>query len=620
MASDEEPAAEENEVKTSKNNASTSYIPDNFTIPRWKLQRLPVIAHEFSLNSQISILPEMLVVASELQVYEGQIHLGLVTSKQVSKQMLSSKRGGQQGRILEEIVNNRKKETGKFYEPALEAVVIEQDLVRDLEPISKDLGLAQFTKASLKRWQAIRKRKKSISQKPLCNGTRIKYVHVKENLYPRRADGSGRLKLIPIFHFPERFVNRDDITWVAHKMVLSESLSREILKHCVLLIDHNDYLLNDYSNFTTLPSEGQNLGVTAIDLVKTHLINGRWVWITKELGDCRRNIIVDRSANLHDARLMYILSTDSKLLPNRVEPLLCFTRSSGRTWDSWERKNFEMSFHIPLIRERLYRWVHSSKYAEGDGGPLAWINFGDNNVLARYLRLENHQYHTLMTAISLGKRTDDSPNLQTLSLDSGYGGSLEQTNVPSGSSPSKVELESKVDQSGNSSPIDSALQADPKPVDGSTSIRPVPQVYHQKGCLQVGVPGRVCACPGPSSMASLQFPPCTLESSERNCSQKPEVACLDRDPSSDIGQRLSIGKPQQSKGSNSQITEIVVPVPSGDISLESPSSNSEATTDNHGPQCSVKTVIEEGAFSNARHIDVRLFGWGHVFRRKNSQV
>ncbi|KAA8575686.1 hypothetical protein EYC84_004802 [Monilinia fructicola] len=160
MASDEEPAAEENEVKTSKNNASTSYIPDNFTIPRWKLQRLPVIAHEFSLNSQISILPEMLVVASELQVYEGQIHLGLVTSKQVSKQMLSSKRGGQQGRILEEIVNNRKKETGKFYEPALEAVVIEQDLVRDLEPISKDLGLAQFTKASLKRWQAIRKRKK----------------------------------------------------------------------------------------------------------------------------------------------------------------------------------------------------------------------------------------------------------------------------------------------------------------------------------------------------------------------------------------------------------------------------------------------------------------------------
>ncbi|QSZ29528.1 hypothetical protein DSL72_004042 [Monilinia vaccinii-corymbosi] len=568
---------EEDDISPSKSNPPSSYIPNNFTIPIWKLQRPPVISHKVPLESQEGILPEMLVVVSEFQAHEGQIHLGPKASKEVSQQMLLNKRGGQQGRIFDEIRNNRNKETAKFYRPALEPVVIEQDILKDLEPISKDLSLARSIEPYLKRWKEIRQRKKSISQQPSYNGVGLKYVHVKEDLYPRRVDGYGRLRLIPMFQFPERIINCDDIIWMGNTMVFSKTLSRDMLEHCVLLIDHNDYLLNDLSNFTTLPTEGQSLGVTSIDLVKNHLIHGRWVWITREVGDCRRNIMVDRSANLHDARLMYILSTDSKQMPNRIEPLACFTRCSGRTWDSWERRDFQMRFHIPLIRERLYRWVHSSKFAEGDGGPLAWITFGDNNVLARFLRLENHQFHTQTTALSLGKRTDDSPDLDLVSWDSGYGASLKVTNTPGGSSTSKGWLQINIHRSGKSSPIDSAFQSDPKSADEITPAQMVPQVYHQDGCHKVGVPGFVCACPGPSSLAGLQIPQRHSKSSESSQSQEPEATGLD----------LSSCNTQQAKGSNPKVSEIAVPGPSSYRGLRF----SGSTMGNKSPQCPIETIF-----------------------------
>ncbi|KAF7871636.1 hypothetical protein EAF04_003743 [Stromatinia cepivora] len=483
MTTDEELASGGKEGSILKDNPPSSYIPNNYILPGCKLQRLPVISRVISPLRPLVIIPELQVIASEIQMRDGQIHFGPKTSKEIFEQILSEEQHSQE---MKEILDYRKGEDTKFHKPALPSLVIEQDLQKDLEPVSQDLSFVRSIIPRYNHQSEIRKRKKTISQTQSQDGIKFVYVHAKDDLYPRKVNGSGgRIKLIPIFQFSERVTNLDEITWKETSIVLSKDLSQDMLNHCVLRIDHNDYLLNDWRNFADLPTEDQSLGVTGFDLVKNHLINGRWVWITKEIDICRRSIMVERTAHLYDARMMYIFSKHTEEMPYQLEPLKIFTGSSGRTWDCWEKRNYGGG--MPLLGGVLVRWVYSLGYNEGEGGPLAWINHEDNNDLAKFLRPENHSRHNYRAVLAFGKRIDRSPPLLPfLRKDSGYC-TIEPLDIP------------------DKSPSKPTLQAWSSSTDKSRSIIHVSHLKHSPGCNEKGTPGFHCDCPGPAREAGQEF-------------------------------------------------------------------------------------------------------------------
>ncbi|EDO03326.1 predicted protein [Sclerotinia sclerotiorum 1980 UF-70] len=272
MATYEEYGSEGNEGCILRVTLPSSFIPDDYTLPGYKLQRLPVISSVISPSHPRAIIPELQVIASEIQVPDEQIHFSLKTSKELSEKMLSEVQHFQE---MKEIFDHRKEEDVKFHKPALKSLFIEQDLRKDLPPVSQDLSFVQSIIPKYNHQSEIRKLKKTISQTQSEDGISFAYAHAKDDFYPRKVNGSsGRLKLIPVFQFPERVTNMGEITWKETRMVLSKDLSRDMLNHCALLIDHNDYLLNDWRNFADLPTEDQSIGVTGFDLVKNHLLNG----------------------------------------------------------------------------------------------------------------------------------------------------------------------------------------------------------------------------------------------------------------------------------------------------------------------------------------------------------
>ncbi|KAJ8066601.1 hypothetical protein OCU04_005648 [Sclerotinia nivalis] len=483
MTTDEEHGSEGKEGSTMKDNSPSSYIPNNYILPGYKLQRLPVISRVISPSRPLAVIPELQVIASEIQVLDGQIHFGPKTSKELFEQILFEEQHSQE---MKEIFDHRKEENVKFYKPALASLVIEQDLKKDLEPVSQDLSFVQSIIPKYNHQSEIRKRKKTISQTQSQDGIKFVYVHAKDDLYPRKVNGSGgRIMLIPMFQFSERVTNLDEITWKETRMVLSKDLSQDMLNHCVLRIDHNDYLLNDWRNFADLPTEDQTLGVTGFDLVKNHLLNGRWVWITKQIDVCRRSIMIERTAHLYDARMMYIFSKHTEEMPYQLEPLKIFTSSSSRTWDCWERRNYGGG--MPLLGGILVCWVYSVGYNEGEGGPLAWINHEDNNDLAKFLRPENHSRHNYRAVLAFGKRFDRSPPLPPfLRKDSGYC-TIEPLDIP------------------DESLSEPAFQARSSSTDKSRSTIHVSHLKHSPGCNGKGTPGFHCDCPGPSREAGQEF-------------------------------------------------------------------------------------------------------------------
>lgn len=474
------------ERNTFRESFPSSYIPNNYSLPIWQIPRLPVIADQVQTSDRIAIFPEVQVIASEIEVHGGCIHFGRETSKLLFKKILCVKKGGNQHHQTEEIISNWK--ITKFHKPALDPVIIEQDLPRDLEPSPPAPTLAQDILSSLRRWKTIRKRRKSITQEKFHNGVKYKYVHAEEESYPRRAHdskGSGRLILIPMFQFPERIVNSKEVSMVQRKMVLSEKLSKIMLEHCVLLIDHNDYLLKDYTNFTMIPIPEQSFGGTSFDLVMNHLLWGKWIWVTKYEGDCRRSIMLKRSTNLHEARLMYLFCTDVMQFPIRIGPIKRFTDSSGRAWDTWERSEFATKYYVHSMEKGLWIAIHDSNYREGDAGPLSWINFKDNNNLAMITRCENHHLHCFLAACSLGKRPDPFTPLGL--SDSGHAQEDGQEDTS--------QFEIGVAIKHTLEPV--TLKFPP-----NAPIRRGPFTRHLSTCGNFGPPGYECACPGPSGIIS----------------------------------------------------------------------------------------------------------------------
>ncbi|CAD6441707.1 91a05cac-6ea2-45d5-8c0a-61e51dba9d28-CDS [Sclerotinia trifoliorum] len=498
MTTYEDYGSEENEGGILRDTLPSPFTPDDYILPGQKLQRLPVISSVISPSSPRAIIPELQVIASEIQVLDGQIHLGPKTSKELSERILSEVHHFEE---MKEIFDHRKEEGVKFHKPALASLVIEQDLQKDLEPVPPNLSFVQSIIPKYNHQSEIRKLKKTISQTKTEDGMNFVYVHAKDDLYPRKFHGSGgRIKLIPMFQFPECVTNFDEITWKETRMVLSKDLSRDILNHCVLQIDHNDYLLNDWRNFADLPTDDQSLGVTGFDLVKNHLLNGRWVWITKESDVCRRSIMVEQTAHLYDARMMFIFSKHTEEMPYRPEPLKIFTTSSDRIWGCWERMNY--GGDIPLLGGVLICWVYSEGYNEGEGGPLAWINHADNNDLAKFLRPENHSRHNHRAVITLGKRSDRTPPVpKFLRQDSGYC-TMEPLDILG-------ELDSEL-----------LVQVRPNPIDESSKIRYVSHLNHLPWCDEYGTPGFHCDCPGPSREEGQEFREDEEEDEEAFCRRR----------------------------------------------------------------------------------------------------
>ncbi|KAF7961191.1 hypothetical protein EAE96_000857 [Botrytis aclada] len=445
----------------------SSYIPNNFTLPGRELQRLPVISCENPVKGSRAILPELQVIASEIRVLEGRIHFSHKSSKRIYNEIIFDQHRPEK---MKEIDDDRERQKSRFKEPSLDLLTIEQDLIRDLEPISRDLTFVQRLKPMFDQRREIRKRKKTVSQQIPQDGTKVFYVHAEDKLYPRSVKGTaGRIKLIPVFQFSERVTAQEKIQYSKkdQKLVLSKELSKDMLEHCVLRIDHNDYLLNDWRNFVNLPTEDQSVGETSIDLVKNHLLHGRWVWITKETEICRRSIVIERTSQLYDARLMYILSNNTQL-PNRLEPLKIFTQSRRRMWDTWWKSQDQQEFYLASTEAKLWRWVHCKTYMEGEGGPLAWINHEDNNDLARFSRIENQGQRDWRTRMAVfGKRIDRSLFFKPpmVKMDSGLG-EMEETSDSDESSKSPTGF--------------------------------ISNLKHLPGCDKTNTPGFGCDCPGPA--------------------------------------------------------------------------------------------------------------------------
>ena len=470
----------EDEGVAPKEKFPSSYIPDNFTLPGQELQRLPVIPCEFPVKGSRAIIPELQIIASEIRLVGGRIHLSHESSKRVYNEIISDQHHPER---MKEIDNRRVQQNARFNEPALEILTIEQDLIKDLEPIPQDLTIVRRMKSIFEQQKEILKRKKTISQPESRDDTKILYVHAEDKLYPRGVKGTaGRIKLIPVFQFSERVTTLEEIEYSKKdkKLVLSEELSKDMLEHCVLRIDHNDHLLNDWRNFVALPTEDQSVGETCIELVKNHLLHGRWVWITKETEVCRRSIVIERTSQLYDARLMYILSNDIQL-PSRLEPLKIFTQSRLRKRYTLEKTQDHQEFHLASTEAKLWRWVHGKAYVEGEGGPLAWINYEDNNDLARFSRLENQGHRDWKARMAIfGKRIDRSLSITPMAkIDSGLGGmkAINNSDKPS-SSPTKF----------------------------------ISNLKHLPGCDKTNTPGFGCDCPGPAQEEGHQL--------DDDCSEK----------------------------------------------------------------------------------------------------
>ncbi|KAF7888641.1 uncharacterized protein EAF02_003182 [Botrytis sinoallii] len=474
MADGNKSTMREDEGVLPKEQVPSSYIPNNFTLPGQELQRLPVISCEISVQGARAIIPELQVIASELRVLEGRIHFSHKSSKRIYNDIISDQ---QHPKRMKEIDDNRERQNARFKEPALDLLTIEQDLIKDLEPIPQDLTLVRRFKPIFDQQREILKRKKTIPQQKPQNGMRILYVHAEDKLYPRSVKGTaGRIKLIPVFQFSERVTNLEEIEYSKkdQKLVLSKELSKDMLEHCVLRIDHNDYLLNDWRNFVALPTEDQSVGETSMEVVKNHLLHGRWVWITKETEICRRSIVIERTSQLYDARLMYILGNDIQL-PNRLESLKNFTQSRRRKWDTWEKSQEQQEFYLASTEAKLWRWVHGKAYVEGEGGPLAWINHENNNDLARFSRLENQGHRDWRTRTAIfGKRIDRSLSIipPMVKIDSGLGG-MEEINNSGEPSSSPTEF--------------------------------VSTLKHLPGCDKTNTPGFGCDCPGPARKEGNQL-------------------------------------------------------------------------------------------------------------------
>ncbi|TGO34124.1 hypothetical protein BHYA_0211g00080 [Botrytis hyacinthi] len=466
MADRNESTMGEDEGILPKEQVPSSYIPNNFTLPGHELQRLPVIPCEIPVQGSRAIIPELQIIASEIRVLKGRIHFSHKSSKRIYNEIISDQHHPKR---MKEIDDNRERQNARFNEPVLELLTIEQDLIKDLEPIPRDLTLVQRFKPIFDQRREIVKRKKTISQQKPQNGMKVLYVNAEDRLYPRSVKGTaGRIKLIPVFQFSERVTTLEEIEYSKkdQKLVLSKELSKDMLEHCVLRIDHNDYLLNDWRNFVALPTEDQTVGEASLELVKNHLLHGRWVWITKETEICRRSIVIERTSQLYDARLMYILSNDVQL-PNRLEPLKIFTQSRRRKWDTWEKPQDQQEFYLASTEAKLWRWVHGKAYVEGEGGPLAWINHENNNDLARFSRLENQGHRDWRTRTAIfGKRIDRSLAITPpmVKIDSGLGGMEEIKN------------------SGEPS---------------SSPTEFVSNLKHLPGCYKKNTPGFGCDCPGP---------------------------------------------------------------------------------------------------------------------------
>ncbi|KAF5868963.1 uncharacterized protein Bfra_011929 [Botrytis fragariae] len=474
MAGVNESTMGEDEGVFPKEEIPSSYIPNNFTLPGQELQRLPVIPCEILVKGSRAIIPELQVIASEIRVLGGRIHFSQKSSKRIYNEIISDQHHPER---MKEIDDDRERQNARFNEPALDLLTIEQDLVKDLEPISRDLTFVRRFKPMFDQQREILKRKKTVSQQKPQNGTKVLYVHAEDNLYPRSVKGTaGRIKLIPVFQFSERVTTPEEIEYSKkdQKLVLSKELTKDMLKHCVLRIDHNDYLLNDWRNFVALPTEDQSVGESSIELVKNHLLHGRWVWITKETEICRRSIVIERTSQLYDARLIYILSNDTQL-PNRLEPLKIFTQSRRRKWDTWEKPQDQQEFYLVSTEAKLWRWVHGKAYIEGEGGPLAWINHENNNDLARFSRLENQGHRDWRTRTAIfGKRIDRSLCITPpmVKIDSGLGG-MEEINNSGEPSSSRTEF--------------------------------VSNLKHLPGCNRTNTPGFGCDCPGPAQEEGHQL-------------------------------------------------------------------------------------------------------------------
>ncbi|KAK6613024.1 hypothetical protein H4I95_01368 [Botrytis cinerea] len=427
----------EDEGVAPKEKFPSSYIPDNFTLPGQELQRLPVIPCEFPVKGSRAIIPELQIIASEIRLVGGRIHLSHESSKRVYNEIISDQHHPER---MKEIDNHRVQQNARFNEPALEILIIEQDLIKDLEPIPQDLTIVRRMKSIFEQQKEILKRKKTISQPESRDDTKILYVHAEDKLYPR------------VFQFSERVTTLEEIEYSKKdkKLVLSEELSKDMLEHCVLRIDHNDHLLNDWRNFVALPQ-------------KTKV-----------------SIVIERTSQLYDARLMYILSNDIQL-PNRLEPLKIFTQSRLRKRYTLEKTQDHQEFHLASTEAKLWRWVHGKAYVEGEGGPLAWINYEDNNDLARFSRLENQGHRDWKARMAIfGKRIDRSLSITPMAkIDSGLGGmkAINNSDKPS-SSPTKF----------------------------------ISNLKHLPGCDKTNTPGFGCDCPGPAQEEGHQL--------DDDCSEK----------------------------------------------------------------------------------------------------
>lgn len=432
MAIDERLDTDAWEGCTRKNSPSlTSFIPNNYSLPGLKIHRPFVKSKDVVLSSDSLatknpnsplILPELLIPASEVRVKEGQVHFGNKTTKYLNRKLLSHRH---RPKTLIEILNEREEKKDDPYPlPALDPLIIEQDLHKDLEPIPRGLPIAQSIIKMGKRGLEIQERKGSIKQPRSLNNVNFIYTHVKDDAYPRQdtETETERLQIIPMFQFPERIAKYSDISMKGNNMVLSKELSEHYLKHCALWIDHNDYLLKNYNNFINYPHEGHTLlgvGDTSKDVVMNHLNYGRWIWITQSGDASRREIMLGRTGDFYDARLMYILGKDREQVPGRLRPLIEVLRCRGRALKNWERKNFhsESNFesHLTLIGNgKLSQWVHDRKLYDG---PLVWMNVDQHNQVAWYTLPENHKFHSFWTGPEKFPR---KPMYSRASGDSGY--------------------------------------------------------------------------------------------------------------------------------------------------------------------------------------------------------
>ncbi|KAI9648583.1 hypothetical protein NHQ30_003220 [Ciborinia camelliae] len=448
------------------NNPSTRYIRDedirdNKYLELWEVPKLPALFSEVSSSRTRATLPGFSTVVPEVQMDKDLcIHFGLTTSK-VLWQNISYKQRPEKMR------DNYKGKVIEFGEPVLESFIVEQDLQSDLDPVVWDEGFVGYSKAHWKRRKAIQKRRITILQSSSHHGLTFEYAPVEESLYPRRADGPGRIETIPMFQFPERDIDLADIIYKDGHVILSPDLSQKMLKHCVLYIDYNDYLLNKTCHFTQGTEDMFFPGEVSFGrkLIMDHFKSGRWVWITKRTDVSRRSIMIELSGDLYDAQLMYYLGKDQHQVPERVKPLERFCRTRHRPLDAWERRQNELMFGLMPIAGRLDSGARTQGYYRGDAGALGWANLGDNNNLATILRPENHGLHTWAKALSLGKKEDFFPNRPDLvKRDSGY--------------------------SSDTTPSSS--------IDGFPPPEGFSHHLHEPGCNNEKTPGLACACAGPS--------------------------------------------------------------------------------------------------------------------------